>query len=212
MATDFSDILNLLQSFGTSPLTLFFAIIIATFILEDPATVAGAFIAVEGLIDPLLALCALYIGIFVGDLGLYGLGRLAQRYWRIKNILERKGMMKVSNKLGDWMIGAILTARFIPGMRLPTYTACGLFRLSFSKFAATSLIAVVFWTSALFTLSFILGEVVISHLGEWRWAIALIIVIASLFLPRLIKKLIHLNPKHKKLTDKLTSQETSPYV
>ncbi|WP_420549760.1 DedA family protein [Curvivirga sp.] len=189
MEWDLGNFINLLQAQAGNPFIIMGLIIIATFILEDPATVGAALVAVEGLIDPYLALIALYIGIFVGDLGLYGLGRLSSKYWRVRDFLKRKGMVATSNWLDGWMVQAIIGARFAPGMRLPTYTACGLFRLSFTKFALTTGIAVFFWTSALFAVSYLAGEFVVMQLGEWRWAIGIGLVVATIFLPRLLKKL-----------------------
>src|SRR5690242_11016632 len=61
------------------PLLQAIAIIVGTFVLEDAATVIAAMQADDGKLSWLLALVALYVGIILGDLGLYGLGWLSAR-------------------------------------------------------------------------------------------------------------------------------------
>src|SRR4051794_3234012 len=102
-----------------------FTIIIGTFILEDAAIVIAAMQAQQGTVSMPLALAALYTGIILGDLGLYGLGRLSARVrW-----LERHLPRHRKETIRAWVCGnifkVVLVSRFVPGMRLPTYTTCG---------------------------------------------------------------------------------------
>jgi membrane protein DedA with SNARE-associated domain len=57
------------------------AIIVGTFILEDAATVVAAMQVDDHALPLWLALAALYAGIVLGDLGLYGLGRSSGHIW-----------------------------------------------------------------------------------------------------------------------------------
>jgi len=52
-------------------------IVLGTFVLEDAATVLAAMQAQSGAVPLPVALLALYAGIILGDLGLYGLGALS---------------------------------------------------------------------------------------------------------------------------------------
>jgi membrane protein DedA with SNARE-associated domain len=162
----------------------------ATFILEDPATVGGAILSSEGVIHPMGALAALYVGIVLGDLGLYGLGWLGARNRRVQHFLEHKRVAKAGAWMGERLIGTIVTSRFIPGMRLPVYTACGLFGLSFKRFVLTVLVAVAVWTTVLFYAIYYFGVAVMEDLGAWRWAVAAGLVIAIILLPRLVRRLV----------------------
>ena len=72
-----SSITSLLAMAGHSALFQAGAIILATFILEDAATVAAAMQVQDGDLSVWVALVSLYAGIVLGDLGLYGLGRLS---------------------------------------------------------------------------------------------------------------------------------------
>ena len=52
-------------------------IVLGTFVLEDAATVLAAMDVQVGRVALVVALASLYAGIVLGDLGLYGMGRLA---------------------------------------------------------------------------------------------------------------------------------------
>ena len=78
----------LLRLAGTSPAFQAVSIVGGTFILEDAATVLAAMGVQDGRIWWPVALGSLYLGIVLGDAGLYGLGRLAAmwppaRRWRM---------------------------------------------------------------------------------------------------------------------------------
>ena len=74
------------HSFPESQAALALAIFLATFIYEDGATLLAATAAASGALDPRLGLLTTFLGIWVGDMGLYGLGasfgrRTAQSCW-----------------------------------------------------------------------------------------------------------------------------------
>lgn len=52
----------------------------------------------------------------------------------------------------------VFVSRFIPGTRLPLYTACGFFRAGLAVFTAATFCATLLWTTALFMLSLRVGE------------------------------------------------------
>jgi membrane protein DedA with SNARE-associated domain len=158
-----------LQWAGTSPLPQAAAIVLGTFILEDAATVLAAMRVDEGGMPAALALGALYVGVVLGDLGLYGLGRLSARIgW-----IARWAPPERSRALAGWLRGrvfrVVLIARFLPGMRLPAYTACGFLSADLRQFALAAIVATLAWTSLLFCVSLRIGHVLIGHLGAWRW-------------------------------------------
>ena len=155
---------------GHDPVMQGVLILLGTFVLEDAATILAAMDVQVGQVTLLVALTALYIGIVVGDIGLYGLGRLAgitpwARRWAPP---ERFGRSR------DWLqthvVRIVFVSRFLPGARLPTYTACGYFRTSLSRFAAAAVGATLIWTTLLFGVSLHLGRYLAEHLGAWRWA------------------------------------------
>ncbi len=163
-------------------------ILLGTFVLEDAATILAAMDVQVGKVPLAVAMISLYLGIVFGDLGLYGLGRLAvatpwARRWAPPDRFSRSR---------DWLQGHVFTAvfvsRFLPGARLPTYTACGYFHADFKRFTLAAIVATLIWTTMLFSVSLRLGEYMVQYLGAWRWVgmagFALTVVLAGRIVAR----------------------------
>jgi len=165
------------------------ALILATFVLEDAATAAGALLAAAGAIDPLLAAVSLWAGVVLGDLGLYGLGYAARKPGWAARWLARQRVQATGIKLSANLWTVLLAARVIPGTRLPTYLACGLFAVPFHQFALIVAVAVGGWTGALFTLLYLLGEQALDLSGPWRWLTGGAILATGIFLPMLLSSI-----------------------
>jgi membrane protein DedA with SNARE-associated domain len=151
------------------PLLQAAAIIIGTFILEDAATVLAAMQADNGSISSLVALAALYIGIMLGDLGLYGLGWLSARVPIVARYLPPQRTDGIRSWLHGRVFRVVVISRFLPGMRLPTYTTCGFVGADLRQFSLAVVTATLCWTSLLFAASLRIGQVLIDHFGAWRW-------------------------------------------
>ncbi len=185
---------ELLLSLGSNPWAIALLIILATFVLEDIAIISAGLLAAEGTIEPSLALSALVAGIFAGDIALYGLGAAARsRDWARHMIGERR-MDKGRAWLKRRYISALIGARFMPGFRLPTYSASGFLQLPFFPFAVVAAVAGFVWTTLVFTLVFFFGLMIVETLGVWRWAIAAALVTLVLFGPWLTERLIPIAP------------------
>ena len=160
---------ELLQGAGHDPALQALAIIVGTFILEDAATILAATQAGQGKIAVAVALGSLYLGIVLGDLGLYGLGRLAALFPWAKRWAPRPGMQRTQKWLRTHLVKTVFISRFLPGARLPTYTLCGFVHASFARFALAAIGATLIWTSLLFALSMKVGAFLMNYLGAWRW-------------------------------------------
>jgi membrane protein DedA with SNARE-associated domain len=167
LTADFTEALT--AAAGSKPLQAV-TIIAGTFILEDAATLLAAMQVATGAISLPLALAALYAGILLGDLGLYGLGRASASHgWAQKFVPPRRqdiGREWVASRV----IPLVLVSRFIPGLRLPTYTTLGFLRAPLQKFTLAAIGATLIWTSTLFFISMKLGALLMHYLGDWRWA------------------------------------------
>lgn len=158
-----------LRAAAEQPIIQGLAIVLGTFVLEDAATVVAATEAQAGTVPLPVALCSLYLGIVLGDIGLYGLGALSARvHW------ARRWIPPERTRQGrEWLSGRVfrivLVSRFLPGTRLPVYTACGFLGADIKQFALAAVAATLAWTSLLFAASLAVGQFLLDHLGIWRW-------------------------------------------
>lgn len=151
------------------PILQALAIVLGTFVLEDAATVIAAAQASAGKVPEPLALGSLYVGIVLGDLGLYGLGALAARVPWARRLIPPARAEQGREWLRRHVVKAVFVSRFVPGMRLPTYTACGFLGAHLGRFALAAIGATLIWTTLLFAVSLRIGALLLQHLGAWRW-------------------------------------------
>lgn len=169
------------------------ALILATFILEDAATILAAIQAASGTLSIPLAIGSLYAGIVIGDAGLYGLGRLAALFPWLRRRVQPKRAEVIRHWLHRRLFKIVLISRFMPGVRLPVYTTCGFVGAQFRTFILASTTGTVFWTSGLFFVSMKIGSFLMEHFGVWRWAgyvgMVTVILLGTRFVAHLWKSL-----------------------
>lgn len=180
---------GLLKSAGVHPLLQALAIILGTFVLEDAATVLAALQVQDGKIAWEIALGALYVGIVLGDLGLYGLGRGAASLPWIRRLLPQDRQIASRQWVEQRVFHVVFVSRFIPGARLPTYTSCGYLKANFALFAAAAIVATLVWTTLLFLVSRHVGQYLIDHFGAWRWLGGVVFAAAIVLIGRLVMRL-----------------------
>jgi membrane protein DedA with SNARE-associated domain len=167
LTADFTHFLS--EAAGSKPLQAT-TIILGTFILEDACTLLAAMQVASGAIALPLALGALYAGIVLGDLGLYGIGRLSSTHRWARRLMPRRQRKLGRDWVKDRIIPIVLVSRFVPGLRLPTYTTLGFLRAPLLRFALAAVGATLLWTTGLFVLSLKVGALLLHYLGVWRWA------------------------------------------
>lgn len=155
------------------PLFLVPAISFVSMFLEDPTIVLVGILSATGVIAPPVALSALYVGIVCGDCLFYGIGRYAGTHPRFERYVHHTYVDPVRIWLEAKYVITLFTARFIPGSRLPTYAASGFIRIPFKHFLMISIAATTLWTSTLFTLAYVFGNVAVQWVERGQWPIAL---------------------------------------
>jgi membrane protein DedA with SNARE-associated domain len=168
-----------------------------TFVQEDVPTVSAALLAAAGNLTWQAGFLGCFFGIWIGDGLLYLVARsfgrhLLESVWA-KRFLDSDTVAETerwfTNK-GTWLL---LSSRFVPGTRLPTYLAAGFLRLPFGRFLLVTGVAVAVWTGGIFLLAKVLGADLLHWLERWNfgvWAI-LLLAIALVVAIRVTSKLIH---------------------
>jgi membrane protein DedA with SNARE-associated domain len=170
------------------------AVFLATFVLEDAATVIVAMQAQIGALSISLALGALYAGIVLGDLGLYGLGALAARLPVAARLLPPQRREVISSWLAGRIFRVVLISRFLPGVRFSAYTTCGYLRADLAQFALATALGTTVWTTGLFALSWRIGALLAAHFAEWRWVCAAGVITSMMVTGRLLHGRLRAQP------------------
>jgi membrane protein DedA with SNARE-associated domain len=143
---------------------------LATFVLEDVAAVgAGLLLATGGISWP-AAFVACFLGIWMGDAGLYALARYAGRGW-----FERSSLRRYAAKVAEserWFTERgtpiLIFSRVVPGARLPTYLAAGFLRVPLPRFLLITGVASCVWTMVILFLAQTFGERLTNWLGTYK--------------------------------------------
>ncbi len=132
-----------------------------TFVSEDAAMLGGAALAATGLMATPLVFSACFLGIWLGDMGLYALARyfgrpLLGRPW-VKRRINEAQLAKSEAWLKKRGPLVLLLVRFVPGLRLPTYLLAGTLAMPFFYFAAATGFIGLVWVGLLIVLAKFLG-------------------------------------------------------
>lgn len=129
------------------------ALAFGTLISEDAAVGGAAVLARAGAVSPAVAVVAVALGIWIGDLGLFLAGRLAARWAPLAEYVDRRWppteLQALARRLERRAGWAIFASRALPGTRVPLYVAAGAFRLRPRVFMLSTAAAVTLWTTAI---------------------------------------------------------------
>jgi membrane protein DedA with SNARE-associated domain len=164
------------------------SIFFATFIYEDGATLLAATLSASGSLDPRIGLLTTFLGIWVGDMGLYGLGssfgrRTAQSRW-LQKYFRPDSLAKAEEWFAKHGSFALVMSRAIPGSRLPLYVAAGALRLPVRLFAKTTAVCSAVWVSAMFAIWRFVPKTPLGHQKLLPWLLTALV----LFAPWLLSK------------------------
>ncbi len=106
---------------------------------EDLIMITGGYLVYSGLMHPIVALAVSYLGVVAGDLLLYYFGykygqKLIEHRWLIKLVPPRRVAM-IRRHFKHWGHWTIFFARFLPGLRSPTFLLSGVMHVRFRVFA-----------------------------------------------------------------------------
>lgn len=131
------------------------ALFLATLVLEDAAALgAGLLLGTEG-IGWAIAFWSCFLGIWMGDAGLYALARWLGRPWFERSRLAKHaaGVARTEAWFQRRGLRLLVLSRMLPGARLPTYLAAGFLRVPLGAFLTITGLASSAWTALVLGLS-----------------------------------------------------------
>ncbi|HKX84582.1 MAG TPA: VTT domain-containing protein [Pyrinomonadaceae bacterium] len=142
------------MEFSEYPAAALFALVLfGTFVSEDAACVFAGTLAANGRMSLAAAITAAFLGIVVGDVALYFLGRgfgaAILRTRLAARLVSNEALSRSSAWLNKRGASAVFVSRFVTGLRLPTYVAAGALRTHFGRFLFYFVIAALVWTPLL---------------------------------------------------------------
>ncbi|MEO1595370.1 MAG: alpha/beta fold hydrolase [Pseudomonadota bacterium] len=143
---------------GAALVVLLLALVVATYISEDLTCITAGLLVAQGIIGFVPATLACLVGIFTSDLALFAAGRWLGRP-ALARMVSPDRMRMASSWLRDRGPLVILASRFLPGTRLPTYTAAGALHMPWLRFAGYFAVATILWTPLLVGAAAAWGEV-----------------------------------------------------
>lgn len=165
-------------------------LVLATLVSEDLTCIAAGILAANGVIGFIPATLACLIGIFIGDLFLYSVGRWfgrpALRKAPLRWLIDERDVIASSHWFRERGAMLIISSRFLPGSRIPAYVGAGVLHMPLGKFIFIFLIAAALWTPCIVGVGYFTGDVVLSFLERYeRYAfwilISIIFVLIFLF-------------------------------
>ena len=171
-------------------------IALGTLVSEDATCIATGLLIQRGHVGITSGILACLSGIYLGDLGLWALGRLCggaalQWPWAARR-LSHQSVGDARAWLERHAAGAIVSSRFLPGTRFALYVVAGILRLPVSVFALWSLIAAVLWTPTLVLLTAALGEAFVARVSPLvghGWLVSLGVAVVTLSALHLARRL-----------------------
>lgn len=151
------------------------AIALSTLISEDLACIMAGLLASRGVFTFGWAVTASFLGIYIGDMLLYFLGRIGGiallRRVPFRWFIKESRIEQAETLFEEHGAKIIFSSRLLPGSRLPIYAAAGVLNYSWWKFSLFMFLAGGLSAVILVALSQQLGEVVIEWLKVYEaWA------------------------------------------
>lgn len=142
----------------------------ATFILEDVAAIGAGLLLASGQISWPAAFFSCFLGIWLGDVGLYAIARIGGRRW-----FEHSRFSKYATNVArseQWFVKRgtpiLIFSRLMPGARLPTYLAAGFLRVPLTRFLLVTGAASFVWTLVILRLTELFGAKLLDWFNAYK--------------------------------------------
>ena len=157
---------SLATSIGSnSAWMVIFVLASATLASEDMTCIVAGLLVSTGELSFVIAVFGCAIGIFIGDMGLFLIGKIiGQPLVKIRPfswMVHQEDLDKGKQWIEDKGAKIIIASRFLPGTRIPVYVTAGVLNTNIFIFMGYFGIAVLLWTPVLVLISSLLGNYLI---------------------------------------------------
>ena len=168
---------------------VYLALLLGPFLQEDAAVFAAAGAAAATDVSGAGAFAAVLSGLILSDTWKYWAGRFAKRWrWAAKHLGDPRveaARQRVLARLGL----ALMTARFVPGTRIPLYLACGVFQAPFARFFAYMASSAALYVGLAFALTIGAGAVLGDRMRVFAPFVAIAIAASVLLVAHLTRRM-----------------------
>ena len=179
-----SETFPLVAAVADNPLLLALFLFVATFIAEDLATIAAGVVVAQLGSSPAAALTGVIFGTAIGDIALFMTGRWGAHTRLGKRLRGRNDVRRAEGWVKDRALWLVLAARFLPGMRLPVFTASGFVRAPTGPVLSIIALSTPIWTAALFEAARQAGSAGAQNLIASIVPLGLMLVVAGVLIRR----------------------------
>lgn len=140
--------------------TLYLCIFALPFVQEDVAVIAASTASIAGAGSTPLLFVVILAGLTGSDVWKYWVGWFARHYSWAHKFAEKPGVSVAGKLVKHELYQTLITARFVPGTRIPTYIACGFFESPYVRFVLYVISTAFMYVVVMFGLFHFAGEVI----------------------------------------------------
>lgn len=146
------------------------AIVLGAWASEDLAAIGAGVLVAEGGVGWVGGVLAAAVGIWVGDIGLWAVGRAAgpalSTRWATR-LVRPEAVASARSRYERHAGKALFATRFMPGTRAAMYVSAGALGLDLKRFAAWTAVAVVIWVPLIVGGVVLVGAPAVSEAREF---------------------------------------------
>lgn len=159
--------------------TKLMSLLVLPFAHEDLAIILGGYIIVNNMMPPGLVAVAIYGGIVISDLALYGVGFGARRLsWLGRFAIDHR-VRRFAETVRRNVFGLVAVCRLVPGVVFVAFIACGWMRVSFWRFVVASVVVSALYLPLMLYLVITFGDTMDNSMGLWTWPLLLVVLAAA---------------------------------
>jgi len=138
---------------------LYLPFLIGPFVQEDTAVIGAAALSAANHQHFPNVFIIVLVGLILSDAWKYWIGYFAHTNPKMRATAEKEKVVAMGVKIKANAIMTLLIARFVPFARIPSYIACGYFKVPYWKFLLSIAISGLLYVSIIFAIAHYLSEI-----------------------------------------------------